>query len=573
MSRDRPTTDPRLLPPDWSPRPAPPRRLRLLVLAMIPLSLWYFGWLLQPGRVGVPVLFGILVAAELFNFAQATGFWWTVTRGDRRPAAPSAGGAAARGAGGGGAGVAARDADTDAPTFPGAPPLVDVLIPTYDEPLAVLEPTVRAALAMRGARLVVSVLDDGCRPEVEAMAERLGARYVAREESAGAKAGNINSALLSTGSPFVAVLDCDHVPRPDFLERTLEPMVDEGVAFVQTPQYYANSRRGGIAAAAWAQQALFFGAISRGKDADGAMFCCGTNVLFRRTALESVGGFPTDSITEDFALSVKMHERDWESRYLPEVLAVGLGPEDMASYVGQQRRWARGCLGAIGRVLRARLPLRKRVHYLLSSAYFLSGWALLAYMSFPLIRIFTGAQPIAAASADQFVLHFAPYFCTALAMVVVAGRGTYTFAGFALAAATFWVQILASLAALTRRAGRFVVTPKQGAGARQPFAAAPTLLAIAALLVGSAWGLIHHRSPSTLNNVAFALLHVTVLASGARWALMRDGGREEEPEADAAPEPHPKSTPAPVPGRASELWWSYDHQSSEAQRGQRDVGR
>jgi cellulose synthase (UDP-forming) len=508
MSAHRPSADPRLLPPDWTPAAAPPRRLRLLVLCMIPLSLWYFGWLLQPGRVGVPALFGILVAAELFNLFQATGFWWTVTRRDRRPPPRRA---------------ASRD---------GAPPLVDVLIPTYDEPLPVLEPTVRAALEMRGARLVVSVLDDGCRPEVEAMAERLGARYVAREESAGAKAGNINSALPSTGSPFVAVLDCDHVPRPEFLERTLEPMVDERVAFVQTPQYYANSRRGGIAAAAWAQQALFFGAISRGKDAAGAMFCCGTNVLFRRTALESVGGFPTDSITEDFVLSVKMHERGWETRYLPEVLAVGLGPEDMASYVGQQRRWARGCLGAIGRVLRARLPLRTRVHYLLSSAYFLSGWALLAYMSFPLIRIFTGAQPIAAASADQFVLHFAPYFCTALAMVVVAGRGAYTFAGYALAAATFWVQILASLAALTRRAGRFVVTPKQGAGARQPLAAGPTLLTVAALLIGSLWGLVHQRSPSTLNNVAFALLHVTVLASGARWALMRDGG--QEPEEDAA---------------------------------------
>ncbi|HEX4751682.1 MAG TPA: glycosyltransferase [Solirubrobacterales bacterium] len=519
MSLD-PRTDPRLLPPDWSPDPAPSRRLRLLALAMIPLSLWYFGWLLQPDRVGVPALFGLLIAAELFNFAQATGFWWTVTRRDRRPPLP-----------------ALRPG--------GAPPLVDVLIPTYDEPPAVLEPTVRAALEMGGARLVVSVLDDGCRPEVEAMAARLGARYVARQESNGAKAGNINSALLSTGSPFVAVLDCDHVPRPDFLERTLEPMVDEKVAFVQTPQYYANARRGGIAAAAWSQQALFFGAISRGKDADQAMFCCGTNVLFRRTALESVGGFPTDSITEDFVLSVRMHERGWETHYLPEVLAVGLGPEDMASYVSQQRRWARGCLGAIGTVLRARLPLRKRVHYLLSSSYFLTGWALLVYMSFPVIRILTGAQPIAAASADQFVLHFAPYFCTALAMVVVAGRGTYTFAAFALAAASFWVQILASLAALTRRAGRFVVTPKEGTGARQPRAMAPTLVAIAVLLGVSIWGFVEQRSPSTLNNIGFALLHVTVLVSGARWALMRNGGREE-PAAGEAGEPRRSEVPEEV---------------------------
>lgn len=497
--------DPRLLAPEWSAADAAPqRRLRLLVLLAIPLALWYFGWLLQPARVGVPALFALLVAAELFNLLQAAGFWWTVTRRPRRhrPARPGAGGR-------------------------GVPPLVDVLIPTYDEPLSVLEPTVRAASEMRGARLVVSVLDDGCRLEVEALAARLGVRYVPREESEGAKAGNINSALLSTGAPFVAVIDCDHVVRPEFLERTLALMDDERVAFVQTPQYYANSRRGGIAAAAWAQQALFFGAIARGKDADEAMFCCGTNVLFRRTALESVGGFPTDSITEDFVLSVQLHERGWETRYLPEVLAVGLGPEDMASYVSQQRRWARGCLGAIWPVLRARLPFRRRLHYLLSSAYFLSGWALLVYMSFPVIRIFTGAQPIDAASADQFLIHFAPYFCTALTVVAVAGRGAYTFAGFALAAASFWVHVLASLAALTRRAGRFVVTPKQGAGRRQPLAAAPTLLAVAALLAASVWGLVHQRSPSTLNNVAFALLHVTVLLSGARWALSRDdSGRE-----------------------------------------------
>jgi cellulose synthase (UDP-forming) len=154
-------------------------------------------------------------------------------------------------------------------------------------------------------------------------------------------------------------------------------------------------------------------------------------------------------------------------------------------------------------------------------------------MSFPVIRILTGAQPIAAASADQFVLHFAPYFCTALAMVVVAGRGTYTFAGFALAAASFWIQILASLAALTRRAGRFVVTPKQGEGRRQPLAMAPTLVVIGTLLGVSIWGFVHQRSPSTLNNIAFALLHVTVLASGARWALMRNGGQEQEPVAEA----------------------------------------
>jgi cellulose synthase (UDP-forming) len=506
--------DPRLARPAWDAAEAPPRwRIRALVLLAIPLAAWYFGWLLQPERIGEPILYGLLVGAELFNLVQASGFWWTVTRAPARLVP----------------GRRRRSA------------VVDVLIPVYDEPVEIVEPTVAAARRMRGARVRVHVLDDSQRPEVEDMARRQGARYVTRRKHVGAKAGNINNALRRTAAPFVIVLDCDHVPSPAFIERTLPAMADERVAFVQTPQYYGNSRAGGIAAAAWSQQALFFGAISRGKAAQGAMFCCGTNVLFRRRALESVGGFPTDSVTEDFELSVMLHERGWRTHYVPEVLATGLGPEDMASYVSQQQRWARGCLGAIGSALRAKLPGRVRLQYLLSSMYFLSGWTLLVYMSFPIVRIATGAQPIAEASADQFLIHFAPYFGVALATVAIAGAGAYAFAGFALAAASFWIHIQATLRALLRRPARFIVTPKRGAAGRQPRAVAPALLAIAALVGVSVYGLVESRSPGTLNNIAFALLHVTVLSCGvsaALWgrsAAARARGEVAE-EADAAAE-------------------------------------
>ena len=153
-----------------------------------------------------------------------------------------------------------------------------------------------------------------------------------------------------------------------------------------------------MAAAAWAQQALFFGAIARGKDARGAMFCCGTNMVFRRDVLEAVGGFPEASVTEDFELSVRLHERGWRTVYVPEVLASGLGPEDMASYIGQQHRWARGCISALSTIRSARLRPRHRVQYLLSASYFLTGWTVLIYMALPVIRIFTGAQPLADAT-------------------------------------------------------------------------------------------------------------------------------------------------------------------------------
>jgi cellulose synthase (UDP-forming) len=342
---------------------------------------------------------------------------------------------------------------------------------------------------------------------------------VRRKHRAGAKAGNINHALRRTRSPIVVVLDCDHVPQPRFLRATLGHLAGPDVAFVQTPQCYANAGTGELAAAAWSQQALFFGAIARGKDGHGAMFCCGTNVVFRREALEDAGGFPEGSVTEDFELSVRLHERGWRSAYVPEVLAQGLGPEDMASYVGQQHRWARGCLGAIGAVIRARLPLRVRLQYLLSCSYFLTGWTVLAYMTFPVVRILTGAQPLAAPAADQFLLHFAPYFGMALSMVAMMGAGAYTFRAFALQSASFWIHVHASLKALLRRPGSFKVTPKRGADGRQPRAMLPALVAATVLLTVAVAGLLRHHDPSTMNNVAFALVHLTVLSFGVAPAL------------------------------------------------------
>jgi cellulose synthase (UDP-forming) len=482
--------------------------MRLMMAVALPLVVLYFGWLLHPDRVGHPALYAALVIAELFNVVQAMGFWWTCSKQRGRPA------------------LSLRDG--------GAPPRVDVFVPTYDEPVDIVEPTIAAAVRMRGAAITVHVLDDGDRPEMAALAGRHGARYVTREHHVGAKAGNINHALALTAAPFVAVLDCDHVPDEAFLERTLGHLADDRMALVQTPQYYANARSGRIASAAWGQQALFFGPIACGKDGQGAMFCCGTNAVFRRAALEETGGFPEESLTEDFELSVHLHERGWRTAYVPEVLARGLGPEDMASYVSQQQRWARGCLSGIRPALRAHLPLRVRAHYLLSSMFFLSGWTVLVYMAMPILRIATGAQPIGAAGGDAFLSHFTPYFGWALFTVALAGGGTYTFNAFALQTASFWIHIQATFYALLGRRGRFVVTPKQGERRRQLRPVLPGLAMIAALLGAAGWGLWHDHSPGTLNNVAFAALHVSVLVAGVWGALVP---RARAPESAAAGPP------------------------------------
>ncbi len=437
--------------PNWSVR----RRVRILILLGLPFGVWYFGWLLNPARVGTPYLYGILIAAELFNLTQALGFWWTCANERVRERRP--------------------------PTRRVA---VDVFVPVYKEPPDIVDLTVAAAAGLRGAEVRVWVLDDGNDDAIRDLAARHGVGYIRRPEHTGAKAGNINHALTKTNAEFIAVFDSDHVADPEFLEATLGHMDNPSVAFVQTPQYYANTEGSRIASASWAQQALFFGAIARGKDGLDAVFCCGTNVLFRRTAFESVGGFPTNSLTEDFELSIHLHEQGWSSVYVPDVLARGLGPEDIAAYVSQQQRWARGCLSGIPRALRAKLPLRLKTQYLLSGLYFLSGWTVLIYMSFPVIRLFGGGQPIGGITAPEFLLHFVPYYATALTIAAVAGAGSYTFAAFALSAANFWIHILSTIYTVLGKKGSFVVTPKKGAGARQPAAVMPALVFVGLLVAG-----------------------------------------------------------------------------------------
>jgi len=103
--------------------------------------------------------------------------------------------------------------------------------------------------------------------------------------------------------------------------------------------------------------------------------------------------------------------------------------------------------------------------------------------------------------------------------VALAGSGTYTFGAFALSASNFWIHVQATIGAVLRRGARFVVTPKQGVARRQPRAIAPALLAVAVLVGASVYGLTKGHGPATLNNVAFAALHSSILLIGAVPAI------------------------------------------------------
>ena len=129
------------------------------------------------------------------------------------------------------------------------------------------------------------------------------------------------------------------MPDPSFLVETVPFFIDPKVAFVHTPQTYANLHTT-VARGAGYMQTVFYRFIQPGRNRFNAAFCVGTNVLFSRAAIDDVGGMYTDSKSEDVWTSIRLHERGWRSVFIPDVLAVGDAPESVEAYSKQQLRWA-----------------------------------------------------------------------------------------------------------------------------------------------------------------------------------------------------------------------------------------
>ena len=304
-------------------RAGPPARACACCSARsVPLALFYFAWLLQPERVGHPALYGLLVAAELFNLVQALGFWWTCSGERARPPLRWRGGRRRR-----------RRAD------PGLRRARRRSSSRRSPPRCAMTRRRRARAPARRRRSA----GDGARwPRATARATSR------RAERAGAKAGNINHALALTDAPYVARARLR--PRAGARASSRRRSATWPTSASRSCRRRSTTPTRTTATsprAAWSQQALFFGPIARGKDGHDAMFCCGTNVVFRREALERRRRLPAGLGDRGLrAVDRACTSAAGARATSPEVLARGLGPEDMASYVGQQQRWARGCLSA-----------------------------------------------------------------------------------------------------------------------------------------------------------------------------------------------------------------------------------
>lgn len=291
---------------------------------------------------------------------------------------------------------------------------VDLFVTVCGEPLSIVRRTLEAAAEIRPVGdLKLHVLDDGGSDDVKALAEELGFHYISRAEAGveqqSGKAGNLNFGLERSENPFVLVLDVDQIAEPDLLEVIAGYMRFDDVGFVQTKQSYFVQDGDPF----FNHDAGFYDAVQLSFDADDTVISCGSGVLYRREALEDIGGFAEWNVVEDLTTSYELHSNGWKSFYYPYAKSKGMAPDTIQDFYKQRSGWALDTMRLFfwdNPLFKDGLSWKKARDYLvISVSYLTSGFLIPIFFLVPLWTYLTGNTFLARPEWEFFIIR-AIYF-------------------------------------------------------------------------------------------------------------------------------------------------------------------
>jgi cellulose synthase (UDP-forming) len=491
------------------------RRDRLLLLAVIGfglLSVLYFAefWFFSEARRS-PVYFALLSFAIFWGVHRSLFNWYTyffITPPRRR--------------------IATRYYGVDVLTtaMPG-------------EPLGMLEETLSAIGRLSWPHRCF-LLDGGNDAALRDLCARLGATHLDCSGVGGAKAGKINYCLEHHArSEIVFVVDPDHRPRTDLLERAVPWFDEPDIGFVQVVQAYYNTGESFVADAAAEETFGFYGPTLLGLNGLGIPTAIGANCIFRRSALDSIGGHAVH-LAEDALTSMRLHAKGWRSVYLPYRGTSGLVPADLAAFFKQQFKWATGMfyllLHHYPKLFRG-FGAAAKLHYLFAGTFYLNALATFLTLVLPIWFLFFGVFAVEFA-LDEFAIHLAPYVAGIFLTYWFVQRW-YTHSSerrlpwrsLVLEKATWHVYLMALVSALTGRKVEYLPTPKGSNHGRVPWLVLPHLVVIVASVAAVVFALLTYPrlDDGTLLMIFFASLNVLLLlpvsvialVPGANWRSPR----------------------------------------------------
>jgi len=270
------------------------------------------------------------------------------------------------------------------------------------------------------------ILDEGGRKEIKRLARKHGVKYFTRKGirkynqegppyKKKTKAGNVNAWLNHVKRykyEFFVQLDIDHIPKENYLHKTLGYFKDPTVAWVQAPSIY-NNFDNWIARGAAEQELALQGPLQMGFFGHSSTpFIIGSHTTYRTSAIREIGGYqPTRA--EDHLDTVCLASKGYKGIYLPEVIAEGKGPETLNIYLSQQFAWGYSMMqvlmGHTPKLLKG-MSLKQKFQFIFSQTWY-PFWSLSYLILFiaPIIALLTGLNPVEV-NGGQMLIHFIPIY-------------------------------------------------------------------------------------------------------------------------------------------------------------------
>jgi cellulose synthase (UDP-forming) len=401
---------------------------------------------------------------------------------------------------------------------------VDVFVPVCGEPMDIVRRTLEAAAGIRWhGPLTRYVLDDGNSREVEALSRELGFTYLTRGGRTGDpdvdnKAANLNFGLAHSQGELILALDADQVADPAIVEVLAGYMKFPKVAFIQSKQRFLVPEGDPFNNS----DPVFYEAVQLAMDDGDTVLSCGSGVLYRRTALEDIGGFATWNLVEDLTTSYELHSKGWKSLYYPYPLTHGLAPDTIGGVYQQRSQWALDTLRLIvwdNPLFKRGLSPRGRVNYLMLGVTYLSAAFVFPFFFLvPVWTYLTGAT-VLTSWEGEFLFVRGAYFLFMVLGLAYMFRGHSTGKQFQLIAGLFPVYFLAAIRALLYPPGRKpayrtnnALNPRRML--RHPLVAvAPQLVLFAANMILPFWAAWTGVAPLRVIAVT------AVVSSFALWSL------------------------------------------------------
>jgi cellulose synthase/poly-beta-1,6-N-acetylglucosamine synthase-like glycosyltransferase len=373
---------------------------------------------------------------------------------------------------------------------PNYQPFVSIHIPAYNEPPEILIATIKAVEEIDYPNFEIVVMDNNTQdpaiwgPVEEYCRGRERVKFVHVAPWPGYKAGACNLALREYTDPraeIIGLVDADDIVKPYYLRETAPYFSDERVGFVQT--FEGNRDYEGSAyytACVDSYQGFYLAVMSSRNERDTVPFV-GTMGLFRRSALEGVGGWNEWCISEDTEASLRVLKSGWSGLYIPRCFGRGIVPPSYAGLNTQRHRWCFGAMQILRLHWRSLMPWDRspdnhltssqRRDYLMASLGWFRDLMMLAFALLLLVvtgLLLTGADfALMPLRGNASLLPMSLIIVASVCMTWTLRYWTTiswrrAFSGLLISLSASWITALACIQGLTHREGVFLRTSKTG---------------------------------------------------------------------------------------------------------------